>query len=75
MCDILLTDYSMPSVNGLELAQMVRRLNPDIYVVLMSGSDNMEFEPYLKSGVIDRFIPKTELSGLLSRLLYPDSSL
>ncbi len=75
LCDILLTDYSMPSVNGLELAQMVRRLNPDIYVVLMSGSDNMEFEPYLKSGVIDRFIPKTELSGLLSRLLYPDSSL
>lgn len=69
-CDILLTDYSMPSLNGLELAQLVRRLNPHICLVLMSGSDNVQFDSYLKSGAIDGFIAKTELAEKLSGLLF-----
>lgn len=69
-CDILLTDYSMPSLNGLELAQLVRRLNPHICLVLMSGSDNVQFDSYLKNGIIDGFIAKTELAEKLSGLLF-----
>ncbi len=69
-CDILLTDYSMPSVNGLELAQMVRRINPHIFLVLMSGSGNKQFEEYLKNGVIDCYIDKTQLAGKLPYLLF-----
>lgn len=68
-CDILLTDYSMPSVNGLELAQLVRCQNPHIFLVLMSGCDRSQFEPYLKSGVIDCFIAKTDLAEKLPVLL------
>ena len=68
-CDIILTDYQMPSINGLELAAMVRRLNPQIYLVLMSGLDSSQFDWYLKNKVIDEFVPKTRLSQNLKGLL------
>jgi len=34
---LLLTDYQMPGMNGLELAQVVRERFPDMLVVLMTG--------------------------------------
>lgn len=67
--DMILTDYQMPSINGLELAAMVRRLNPQIHLVLMSGLDSGQFDWYLKNGMIDEFIPKTELAGRLMEML------
>lgn len=60
-CEILLTDYDMPTMNGLELAEIVRRLNPQIRIILMSGLDEQQFEWYLKNKIIDEFIPKTEI--------------
>lgn len=68
-CDIILTDYQMPSINGLELAAMIRRLNSQIYLVLMSGLDSSQFEWYLENKVIDEFISKTDLSQNLMYLL------
>lgn len=68
-CDIILTDYAMPSLNGLELAQMIRKINPRIYLVLMSGSDISQLEYGIKNGTVDRFIPKTSLAEELIPLL------
>ena len=67
--DMILTDYQMPSINGLELAAMVRRWNPQIYLILMSGLDSGQFDWYLKNRMIDEFIPKTELLGRLTEIL------
>ena len=68
-CDILLTDYAMPSLDGLELARMVRRINPRIYLVLMSGSDVSQFEYGIRNKLVDDFIPKCELAQKLLPLL------
>lgn len=62
-CDVILTDYSMPSMNGLELSEIVRKLNPSIRIVLMSGSDNTDFDWYLKNEFIDAFILKSDLTA------------
>ena len=35
--NILLTDFSLPSLNGVELARAVREMAPAVGVVLMSG--------------------------------------
>lgn len=70
-CDVILTDYSMPSMNGLELAEIIRKLNPSIRMILMSGEENTDFDWYLKNQFIDMFILKPELSGRL-RELWPD---
>lgn len=67
--DMVLTDYQMPSINGLELSAMVRRLNPQIHLVLMSGLDRSQFDWYLKNGMIDDFISKTELGSRLKELM------
>ena len=71
-CDVILTDYQMPSINGLELSAMIRRLNPQIHLILMSGLDRSQFDWYLKNGMIDDFIPKTELGSRLPELLKKD---
>jgi CheY-like chemotaxis protein len=35
--DVVVTDYKMPRMNGVELIQRVRMLNPNARVVLLSG--------------------------------------
>jgi CheY-like chemotaxis protein/nitrogen-specific signal transduction histidine kinase len=35
--DIVITDLGMPNVNGLELADEIKKFNPDIQVILISG--------------------------------------
>jgi CheY-like chemotaxis protein len=40
--DLLLTDFDMPHMNGVQLAAAIRQFQPRIGVVLMSGSHNLE---------------------------------
>jgi len=68
-CDIILTDYSMPSMNGLEFAELVRRLDPSIRIILISGAEDGRFQWYLKNGIIDQFLLKTDIEGRLMGLL------
>lgn len=46
--DIMITDISMPVMNGLECIRHVRQIHPDIKVIILSGYD--EFD-YLKQGM------------------------
>lgn len=39
---IVLTDISMPQMDGLELAAEIRKLDKDVPIVMISGSDNAE---------------------------------
>ncbi|MDD3251850.1 MAG: ATP-binding protein [Lachnospiraceae bacterium] len=71
-CDILLTDYAMPSMNGMELAELIRKLNPGIFLLLMSGQEDARFEWYLKNRIIDDFILKTEIKACIMKQLQTD---
>lgn len=68
-CDVLITDYAMPSMNGLEMAEIVRKLNPDIRLILISGMEDMRFDWYLKNQFIDAFILKSEFSEKLKKMI------
>jgi CheY-like chemotaxis protein len=35
--DVVVTDYRMPRMNGAELIQRIRQLNPNVRVILLSG--------------------------------------
>lgn len=50
--DLVLTDFIMPGVNGLSVAQMTQRANPDIPVVVLTAQRDPEMEAkLLKFGV------------------------
>lgn len=45
--DLLISDCAMPGMTGLELAAAVRRLDPAVSILLMSGSEQPEGYPFL----------------------------
>ena len=42
--DLMITDFNMPGMTGMELAQKVRQILPDLRIVLMTGRDIIETE-------------------------------
>ncbi len=45
VCDLLVTDYLMPRMNGAELAQQVRVLHPAAKVLLLTGlGDDLQLD-------------------------------
>lgn len=68
--DLVLTDLQMPGIDGLALVAAVRRLHPQIPVVLMTASGNEEKAvEALHSGAAS-YIPKTVLDRDLIKTLH-----
>ncbi len=50
--DMIITDLTMPGLTGLELSERVKRLRPDIPVILFTGySDQVSKDAALKAGI------------------------
>ena len=60
-CDAVLLDYEMPGMNGDEVAIAIKRLRPELLVILLSGSD----VPTHALASVDAFVPKLEASRQL----------
>ena len=60
-CDAVLLDYEMPGMNGHEVAVEIKRLRPELKLVLFSGSD----VPTQALALVDAFVPKLEASKQL----------
>jgi two-component system response regulator YesN len=68
--DIILTDITMPYVNGLELAETVTRDYPDISVILITGNNEFEYaRKAVKIGVCDYIVKPFEKEELILSLL------
>lgn len=55
--DLLLTDFVMPSLNGMELIEQAKRANPGLRTVLFSGNFGNEIMRYYPVKP-DRFLSK-----------------
>lgn len=52
--DILITDIRMPGLNGLELIEKIKKISPEIKIMIISGYANFEYaQQALKQGVND----------------------
>lgn len=37
-CDLLITDYYLPDINGVDLVKKLRKLRPDLRAIVLTGS-------------------------------------
>ncbi len=57
--DLILTDYSMPKTNGLELTRAAHQIAPGVRIVLMSGRFGRDEIPAgTASMLLNGFLPK-----------------
>ena len=57
---LIISDFRMPGLNGIEFIKMVKNLNPRIRTLLMTAfemTDNL-FSQYIKQEVINGFLQK-----------------
>jgi DNA-binding NtrC family response regulator len=58
---LVIADWRMPGMNGLQLLKNIRKLNPKVRTILISAYE-VENEPlfqrFMKEGIIDKFIQK-----------------
>lgn len=67
--DILLTDIRMPFMDGLELAEMVKKEIPGIRIMFFSGYDDFEYaKRAIKIGASDYLLKPVTSSQLLEAL-------
>ncbi|WP_283681768.1 response regulator [Parablautia sp. Marseille-Q6255] len=70
--DILITDIRMPGCSGLELVEQVKRSQPEIEIIIISGYAHFEYaQQAIKFGVGDYLlkpISKAELNSTLQKL-------
>lgn len=67
--DMVILDYNMPGMNGLECAKKIRELNLDMPIVLSSGSMSLNDNPELQSIGISSVLNKPyEFDTLLSTI-------
>jgi CheY-like chemotaxis protein len=62
----VIVDYHMPEMNGHEVAMEIKRLKPQIPIVMVSSDDHVP-EHVLK--VVDAFVPKREAPSRLLSVL------
>jgi two-component system response regulator YesN len=72
--DIVLTDYDMPLMNGIDLAQEIRQLWPNTHIVLMSGDyfDKKHIHADAYPVKFDGFIEKPFVMRQVKRLFLTD---
>jgi CheY-like chemotaxis protein len=64
-CDAVLLDYEMPEMNGHEVAFEIRQIQPQLPIILLSGSD----VPTHVLPLVDAFVPKLEANRELLPVL------
>ncbi len=74
--DLILLDLSMPVMNGLEAARVLKRVMPEVPVIMFSAYGD-SFENEARSAGVSALVSKSEdmsvLLGKARNLVYPDS--
>ena len=68
--DVVLTDITMPYINGIELSETIARDYPDISIILITGNNEFEYaRQAVKIGVCDYIVKPFEKEELIVSLL------
>ena len=67
--DVVLTDFNMPRMSGLEFAHAIHVIRPQMPIILASGFLSQELEDSAKDAGVDVVISKTKLSSELVQVV------
>jgi CheY-like chemotaxis protein len=72
--DLLITDYRMPGMDGVALAERVLRLFPDTVVILMTAYNNGDVQRYCRhlaiSHILDKPVGLQKIRDLVGEILF-----
>jgi DNA-binding NarL/FixJ family response regulator len=66
--DLILLDYSMPAMNGIEVGAVLKAMLPEVPVILITGQDTSAIESAAISVGIRAVVPKTDIGRLAGHL-------
>ncbi|MFW6365075.1 MAG: response regulator [Spirochaetota bacterium] len=69
--DIVVTDYKMPSINGIELLMRIRQLSPETRIIILTGQSQQDVYNSAKEyadGYLAKPCSQEELVSAVSRL-------
>lgn len=68
--DIILLDHNMEDITGFEVLKKIKRYNPNVYVIMVSGQDNIKTAvDALKYGAFDYVIKDNEACDKIIHLI------
>ena len=71
--NLIITDFTMPTMNGIDLAIQIKKKYPHIPIVLSTGIISNSFQKYIQDKIIDDILQKpyrkNELSNLIEKNL------
>lgn len=68
--DIIFLDHNMEDITGFEVLKKIKRHNPNIYVIMVSGQDNIKTAvDALKYGAFDYVIKDSEACDKITQLI------
>ena len=74
VCDILITDLTMPGISGIELATLLKEKNKNLKIILITAHPKEPLEIYIENGIINDFLLKpvsaAEISRSIRKLFY-----
>ena len=63
---VMLTDFNMPGMNGLELAEKVKEIDPQIQIIMATGNPSPELSDLAaKAGIVTVLAKPLHLAGFL----------
>lgn len=68
--DVLLMDIGMPRLNGLESARQVRKMAPEVKIILLTAFGNDQYIQQVVDGNIHGYILKDSPSNLLTNAIH-----
>jgi signal transduction histidine kinase/ActR/RegA family two-component response regulator len=64
---VIITDFSMPEINGIQIAKKIKRNKPEIKVVLITAHSEDPLEEYIQNKTIDDYLIKPVSAAQVSR--------
>lgn len=65
----VLLDYEMPGMNGDEVARSMRKINPNLKIIMLSGTENEEVVKSCYAAGAERFVLKAQDSSKIRDIL------